>query len=193
MNYEKKINFSEKINVNGINIPLWTIGFTPIDQKTKTLVIDCYVEDSPSIVFAINKFDQSVYLYAGAITGDIDDSGDLGARYRSSYSIAKELVGDIIETGVVSATPDDKVFIPLKECVREGIYQKETISNVLRNLSENGGIDMFSNIDNGNNSLFILSKYEAYSPQQENMIEPLRENKHDKSVINTKQTPEIPF
>lgn len=193
MTSEKTINLNDKMNVNGREIPLWTIGFTPIDQKTKTLVVDCYVEDSPSIVFAINKFDQSAYLYAGAITGDIHDSGDLGICYRSSYSIAKELVGEIIQSGVVSAIPEDKVFIPLEECVREKAHSKETILNVLRKLSDSGGIDIFSNIDNGNNGLFILSEYDVYSPQQEKIIEPLKETEIRKKIKKEASCPEIPF
>lgn len=193
MSYDGAINLSDKMNINGRDIPLWTIGFTPIDQKTETLVADCYVEDSLSIVFAINKFDQSVYLYAGAITGDIDESGDLGASYRSSYSIAKELVSEIIEAGVVSAIPDDKVFIPLKECVRESFYKKEVILDVLKRLSDGGGVDIFSNVDNGNNGLFILSEYEACSPQQENIIEPLKETESKKSTKTEAPSPEIPF
>lgn len=193
MIHEKIINFNEKMNVNGREIPLWTIGFSPIDQKTKTLVVDCYVEDSPSIIFAINKFDQSTYLYAGAITGDIHDSGDLGICYRSSYSIAKELVSEIIQSGVVSAIPEDKVFIPLEECVREGAYSKETILNFLRKISDGDGIDIFSNIDNGNNGLFTLSEYEVFSPQQEKMIEPLKENEIKKKIKKEASCPEIPF
>lgn len=193
MIYENTINLNDKININGRNIPLWTVGFTPTDQKTKTLVEDCYVEDSQSIVFAINKFDQSVYLYAGAITGDIDENSDLGVSYKSSYFIAKELVSEIIESGVVSAIPDDKVFIPIKECVREGFYKKETISDVLSKLSDGGGVDIFSNIDNGNNGLFILSEYESCSPQQKNIIEPLKEIEIKKSIKKETTFPEIPF
>lgn len=193
MIHEKTINFNEKINVNGREIPLWTIGFTPIEQKTKTLVVDCYVEDSPSIVFAVNKLDQSAYVYAGAITGDIHDSGDLGICYRSSYSIAKELVSEMIQSGVVSAIPEDKVFIPLEECVRQKAYTKETILNFLRKISDGDGIDILSNIDNGINGLFILSEYDVYSSQQEKTIEPLKESEIKKTIKKEVSYPEIPF
>lgn len=145
------INFNEKIETQDGTQPLWALG--TIDIGTNPVFhIDGYFEDHIQQIFAINKDDQSVYVYKNLIGGhkctELDEeSGMVDEGFKGGRRVALERMQFLINSGKsLIHCPENAselrqnycipVFLPLEE------VEEEVREMLMDTLMKDGGISL---------------------------------------------------
>jgi len=160
------IDFNEKIETPAGVLPLWTIGAHHGEPNT-TFFIDTNIQDNTNVIFAINKADQSVYVFPEALCGGIVNTidhktGEDFDYFETSDARVETAIRSIIDTGKFETSSDSIFGKDGKRCFvlattgDVGMYTMEI-------LQEDGGINMLTNSQK--KGLTVFADYPPPAPK----------------------------
>lgn len=167
------INFKDKVNTPDGPKPLWTLAIISLEEYSKWFV-DCQISDFAKAIVAINKKDQSVYVFSECAIGKevevyLDDDHYTDFKYAEDIAL-NEFLPDILNSlqAVVYSSETAEVirnnrFIPKFYNINDdiGSVRRECILGALSDSLGDGsnvGIDLFDN--SANKHLRVISVYQ---------------------------------